>query len=102
MQLRGHFFKENNTKKPFYYYTANTFKGKDSLSIDTSFLVDLGSIRLREKSVEIEIKMNIIEWFKPNKLELNKLKPQLINNYNTQVLMKANGKSVFKLGEITY
>lgn len=102
MQLNGHFFKENNTKKAFYYYTSNAFKTKDSTTTNTSFLVDLGSIRLRNKSVEVEIKMNVLEWFKPNKFELNKLKPQLTGNYNTQILMKANGKSVFKLGEITY
>ena len=68
---------------------------------DTSFEVDLGNVTINNNA-EIEIKMNIAEWFKnPNTWDLNQLNTVLMPNFNAQKMMSANGKSVFSLGQIT-
>lgn len=44
----------------------------------------------------IEIKMNIAEWFKnPNTWDLNQYGQMLMPNYQAQILMNQNGRSVF-------
>ena len=53
-------------------------------------------------NAEIEIKMNIAEWFKkPITWDLKVLNVNLMPNYDAQKIMNENGKSVFSLGEIT-
>ncbi|MFK8058604.1 MAG: hypothetical protein AB8B78_00770, partial [Polaribacter sp.] len=61
---------------------------------------NLGTVTI-SNNAEIEIKMNIAEWFKnPNKWNLNQLNTVLMPNFEAQKMMNANGKSVFSLGEI--
>ena len=64
---------------------------------DTSFKVDLGVISIANND-EIKIKTDLSEWFKnPNTWDLNQLNTLLMPNFNAQVLMNQNGKSVFSL-----
>jgi hypothetical protein len=45
--------------------------------------------------------MNIAEWFKnPNTWDLNVLNTVLMPNFDAQILMHQNGKSVFSLGAV--
>ena len=51
-----------------------------------------------DKSSELQIDMNIAEWFKnPNEWNLNDLHSMLMPNFDAQVMMYENGKDVFKL-----
>ena len=44
--------------------------------------------------------MNIAEWFKnPNIWDLNQRNTVLMPNFEAQLLMSQNGKSVFSLGD---
>jgi hypothetical protein len=46
--------------------------------------------------------MNIAEWFtNPNTWDLNILNTVLMPNFEAQKQMSANGKNVFRVGEIT-
>ena len=68
---------------------------------DTSFKVNLGKVTIKNNTV-VEIKMNISEWFKnPNTWNLNILNTVLMPNFNAQLLMSENGKSVFSLGTVS-
>ena len=69
---------------------------------DTSFVVSLGQISIEEGS-EVEIQMNVAEWFKnPNTWNLTQLYTMLMPNYEAQILMHENGMgSVFSLGTVT-
>lgn len=49
----------------------------------------------------LEIKMNIDEWFKnPNTWDLNVYDTSLMPNYDAQIMMRQNGRTVFRLGEV--
>jgi len=46
--------------------------------------------------------MNIAEWFKnPYTWDLNELNTVLMPNFEAQLLMSQNGKSVFSRGELS-
>lgn len=104
MQFDGKYLDASNQEQPFNYHAIRAVDRTDPQNIifeDTSFVVDLGQINITG-NVEIEIKMNIAEWFKnPNTWDLNQLNTVLMPNFNAQKLMSANGKTVFSLGEVT-
>ena len=79
---------------------VNTADPNNLIFQDTSFKVDLGVVSI-SATTEIEIKMNIAEWFKnPNTWDLNVLNTVLMPNFDAQILMHQNGKSVFSLGTV--
>jgi len=69
---------------------------------DTSFEVNLGEVTIGS-STNIEVKMNVAEWFKnPNTWDLTVLYTLLMPNYNAQLMMHDNGSNgVFTLGDVT-
>jgi len=68
---------------------------------DTFFEVNLGTVTITDDT-NIEIKMNIAEWFKnPHTWNLNDLDTVLMPNSAAQIMMYDNGQSVFSLGTIT-
>src|SRR5690606_1729523 len=68
---------------------------------DTFFDVDLGPMTIGSDT-NIEVKMNIAEWFKnPNTWDLNTLNSNLMGNFDAQVMMYENGQNVFTLGAVT-
>jgi len=103
MQFDGKYKNENDEDSNFNYHTIRAVDktNPDNLIFeDTSFEVDLGTVILTNNA-EIEIKMNIAEWFKnPNTWDLNQLNTVLMPNFNAQKMMSENGKSVFSLGEV--
>jgi len=104
MQFDGKFNGTNTLVNNFNYHVIRAVNRTDPTNLifqDTSFEVDLGEIIIRNSDV-IEIKMDISEWFKnPSLWDLNTLNSMLMPNFDAQVLMSANGKSVFSLGAVT-
>jgi hypothetical protein len=65
------------------------------------FRADLGAINITGDAT-IEIRMDIAEWYKnPFTWDLNDMHSMLMPNYNAQIKMNQNGKSVFSLGTVT-
>lgn len=101
MQMDGKFKTTSNQIENYNFHVIRAFDTSNSVTEDTSILVDLGEIDI-QKNTTIEVKMNIAEWFKnPNIWDLNSLSTNLMANYNAQILMNANGKNVFSLGTVS-
>ncbi len=104
MQMEGTFTNNtSSTPAPYLYHTirAADNTGDDLLLQDTSFEVNLGTVTV-EKNSSFEIKMNVAEWYKnPNKWDLNILNSNLMMNFDAQIMMSENGKTVFSLEEET-
>ena len=103
MQFDGKYVDNNNEVSGFNYHTIKAVDRTDPDNLkfeDTSFEVNLGTIVVAD-TTEIEIKMNLAEWFKnPNTWNLNELNTVLMPNFEAQKMMRANGGSVFSLGEV--
>ncbi len=104
MQFDGKYKDVNNQDANFNYHViraANVTNPSSPVFLDTSFKVDLGTVTIRN-DVVIEVQMNVAEWFvNPNTWDLNALNTVLMPNFNAQLLMSQNGKSVFSLGSVT-
>ncbi len=101
MQFDGKYIDTDNAEANFNYHAIRAVnrENPDELVFqDTSFEVNLGKVNINNN--QIEIQMNIAEWFKnPNLWNLNELNTVLMPNFEAQKLMSANGKSVFSLRE---
>lgn len=102
MQLEGKFLNKNSEQQGFAYHTIGAYNSTTKEVEDTSFIVDLGTVSIKNNAT-IEVKMNVAEWFKnPNDWDLNTLNSMLMPNYEAQKLMSANGKTgVFSLGNVS-
>ncbi|WP_299521498.1 MbnP family protein [Winogradskyella sp.] len=105
MQFDGEFINSNMEEMGFNYHAIRAVDASDPDNLvfpeDTFFTVNLGSIPITS-ATEIEIKMNIAEWFKnPNLWDLNVYNQMLMPNATAQILMSENGRNVFSLGEVT-
>ena len=103
MQFDGKYIDNNNEASGFNYHTIKAVDRTDPNNLkfeDTSFEVNLGTVVVAN-TTEIEIKMNLAEWFKnPNTWNLNELNSILMPNFEAQKMMRENGDSVFSLGVI--
>jgi hypothetical protein len=103
MQFDGKYKDTNNQDANFNYHVIRAVDTSDPTNLkfeDTSFTVDLGIIEIKNNTT-IEISMNIAEWFtNPNTWDLNVLNTVLMPNFEAQKQMNANGKTVFRVGEI--
>jgi len=103
MQFDGKYIDNNNEASGFNYHTIKAVDRTDPNNLkfeDTSFEVNLGTVVVAN-TTEIEIKMNLAEWFKnPNTWNLNELNTVLMPNFEAQKMMRANGDSVFSLGVV--
>ncbi|QTD36484.1 hypothetical protein JL193_09995 [Polaribacter batillariae] len=103
MQFDGKYIDDNNQEAGFNYHTIRAVDRTNLTDLkfeDTSFEVNLGKVEIKNNT-EIEIKVNIAEWFKnPNLWNLNELNTNLMGNFEAQKMMNANGKSVFSLGKV--
>lgn len=104
MQFDGKFINANATEQGFNYHAIRAVDNpgaNPTFVQDTFFTVNLGAINITD-TTEIEIKMNIAEWFKtPNLWDLNSLNQMLMPNSAAQILMYQNGQNVFSLGTVT-
>ena len=103
MQFDGKYKDTNNQDANFNYHVIRAVDTSDPTNLkfeDTSFTLDLGIIEIKNNTT-IEISMNIAEWFtNPNTWDLNVLNTVLMPNFEAQKQMSANGKTVFRVGEI--
>lgn len=104
MQFDGKFINASMQEQGFNYHAIRAVDnpGPDpSFPQDTFFNVNLGSVTIGENT-QIEVKMNIAEWFKnPNEWDLNDLNQMLMPNSSAQIMMFENGQNVFSLGTVT-
>lgn len=103
MQFDGKYQTANPKPENFNYHViraADVSNSSSPVFMDTSFKVDLGTIKITKDTV-VTIEMNVAEWFKnPNTWDLSVLNTVLMPNFNAQLLMSQNGKSVFSLGPV--
>ena len=104
MRLEGKYtdMAAGQTGYAYHDIRANDTSMTPLLLQDTSFVVNLGQVTISDNT-NIEVEMNIAEWFKnPNLWDLNVLFATLMPNFNAQVLMSENGEQgVFSLGAVT-
>lgn len=104
MQLDGKFIDSNSQEQGYNFHSIRAVDNpgtNPTFPQDTFFEVDLGSIELNSNA-EIEIKMNIAQWFKePNLWDLNVLNQMLMPNSQAQIQMFQNGQNVFSLGNVS-
>ncbi len=103
MQFDGKYVDQNLAPAGFNYHVIRAVNIENPNNLvfqDTSIKVSLGVVTITA-TTDIEIKMNIAEWFKnPNTWDLNTLNTVLMPNFDAQILMHQNGKSVFSLGAV--
>ncbi|MEZ5023985.1 MAG: MbnP family protein [Chitinophagales bacterium] len=99
MQMEGKFL-EQGEEKPYAYHHG-TARVSEGVFEQNYFTADLSGVTLNKANANIEIKMNIAEWYKnPNTWDFSTYSTMLMPNYNAQILMHENGKSVFSLGTV--
>ena len=86
----------------YHAIRANDMNVTPLLLEDTSFVVNLGQVTV-SNTTDIEIKMNVAEWFKnPNTWNLNTLFATLMPNFEAQKMISENGaQGAFSLGIVT-
>ncbi|MEF3078101.1 MbnP family protein [Winogradskyella poriferorum] len=103
MQFDGKFINSNNEEQGFNYHAiraVDNLGANPTFPQDTFFTVNLGAIAITN-DVEIEVKMNIAEWFStPNLWDLNIYNQTLMPNSTAQIMMYENGQNVFSLGDV--
>ncbi|WP_370001049.1 MbnP family protein [Winogradskyella sp.] len=103
MQFDGKFINSNMEEQGFNYHAIRAVDNpgpNPTFPQDTFFEVDLGEVSFND-NVEIEVKMNIAEWFKnPNLWDLNTFNQMLMPNSTAQIMMYDNGQNVFSLGGV--
>ncbi|EDP72693.1 hypothetical protein FBALC1_16367 [Flavobacteriales bacterium ALC-1] len=104
MQFDGKFTNSNAQEQGFNYHAIRAVDNpgmNPTFPQDTFFTVNLGEIEIIN-DIEIEVKVNLAEWFKnPNLWDLNALNQMLMPNSTAQIMMYDNGQSVFSLGDIS-
>ncbi|MFK7832448.1 MAG: MbnP family protein [Winogradskyella sp.] len=102
MQFDGKFINANNEEQGFNYHAIRAVDNSGpnpTFPQDTFFTVNLGMVTVTPNA-EIEIQMNIAEWFKnPILWDLNEFNQMLMPNSEAQIMMFENGQTVFDLEE---
>ena len=100
MQMEGRFLDYNNQESIYAYHTISAVQnpGPDNIREDTSIALTLGEINITQDAIQINVTMDIDQWFEnPNLWDLNLLNGMLMGNYTAQKLMQENGQTVFSL-----
>lgn len=103
MQFEGMFIDDTAATRGFAYHNGiarEITPTPDTIYHNNSFRVKMSAPSTfgvnKDIMTTIELQMNIAEWFKnPYQWDLNVYGPMLMPNYNAQVLMNQNGRSVF-------
>ena len=100
MRLEGKYLDDVSLEVGYAYHAirANDMSMNPLLLQDTSILVDLGQVTVGS-STNVEVKMNAAEWFNP--WDLPALHSMLMPNFDAQISMSENGRTVFSLGTVT-
>lgn len=100
MKLEGKFIDSNadTTAYAFHNGTASNSGTHEA----NHFHVKLNHAFTLTNDASITVDMNIEEWFKnPNQWDLDAMHSMLMPNYNAQIMMNQNGRTVFSFGSIT-
>lgn len=100
MQMEGRFLDLNNQESIYAYHTISAVQnpGPDNIREDTSIELTLGEVNITQDAIQINVTMDIDQWFEnPNLWDLNLLNGMLMGNYTAQKLMQENGQTVFSL-----
>lgn len=103
LQLEGQYIDTNSANANYTYHYGTAKDGSVTPAVFESnyTLAQIGGVTISGSTVNIEIKMNIAEWFKnPYTWDLNVYNTMLMPNYNAQILMKQNAPTVFSLGTV--
>lgn len=104
MQFDGTYLDSNSQEQPFNYHAIRAVSITDPnnpVFQDTSFTISLGSVVVGENTT-IKINADLYEWFSnPNLWDLNVLNTVLMPIFDAQVMMSANGATVFSLDQVT-
>ena len=104
MQMDGKFINNNGDTLSYNFHNGSATKNQNTGVITPNYVfVKLANsgFTVAEAGKSIEIKMQIDEWYKnPNLWDLNVLSTALMPNYDAQLLISENAKSVFKVGSI--
>ena len=101
MQLEGNFTDLNGDDQTYAYHNG-TARVSEGVFEQNFIEVTVNGLSFSSDS-EIEIKMNLAEWFKnPNTWDLNVYNNALMGNYDAQILMNENGQNVFDVDVETY
>ena len=104
MQFDGKFINADDAEQGFNYHAIRAVDNpgmNPTFPQDTFITVNLGIITITDDP-EIEVQMNIAQWFEdPNLWDLNVLNQMLMPNSSAQIQMFDNGQNVFSLGEVT-
>lgn len=99
MQMDGNYQTEDSSFAPFNFHHG-TARVSEGVFEQNFFEVDLPGFTITS-DIDIEIEMNIAEWFKnPNTWDLNVYNTDLMMNYTAQKLIQQNGATVFSLGTV--
>lgn len=104
MRLEGKYNNSAGVETGFQFHNvrANDNTQTPIRLMDTSIEVDLGTITVEGTSTDIEIEMNVAEWFKnPHQWDLNTNFMILMPKFDIQVMMHENGEGVFSKGAVT-
>lgn len=100
MQFEGKFVDTNGDNENFAYHNGTARITTDEFEVN-HFTASIDGFELTGNA-EIEIQMNIAEWFKnPEEWDLNEFHAPLMPIYEAQKMMNRNGASVFSLGTVT-
>lgn len=103
MQFDGKFINSSMQEQGFNYHAIRAVDNpgdNPTFPQDTFFEVNLGEVSFND-NVEIEIKMNVAEWFKnPNEWDLNQFNQMLMPNSTAQIMMYENGQNAFSIGDV--
>jgi len=100
MQMEGRFLDLNNEEFIYAYHTISAVQnpGPENTREDTSIALNLGEITISQDQTQINVSMDIDQWFEnPNLWDLNTLNGMLMGNYTAQKMMQENGQTVFSL-----
>lgn len=100
MKFEGKFIDSNTDTTAFAYHHGTA--SNNGTHEANHFYVQLNQAFTLSADASISIDMNFAEWFKnPNQWDLDSMHAMLMPNYNAQIKMNQNGRSVFSFGTVT-
>ena len=97
MQLDGTFTSPTNISPLPFNYHNGTARISEGVFVQNFIRVNVDGLSI-DSNTNIDIKMNLAEWFKnPKTWDLNLLNTGLMGNYDAQRKMNENGQSVFSV-----
>ncbi len=102
MQFDGKYTSATTTTPSGFNYhvirAANITDPANPVYQDTSIPISLTDIEVTNSDIVINVNIDINQWFEdPNTWDLNTLNQALMPNFDAQILMNANGATVFSL-----